>query len=342
MPLFFLLSGFFTMLVLERRGLRTLRIFVPLVVAALTILPLTRATIMLAVQRTAAASNPLVGRILADDREGVRSLLAASTVALGRDSHFGLTPLSLAAMEGDTEIVASLIDAGAAIDGTRRDGGTALHAAAFLGQADVGRLLLEQGANPVAANAAGKLPRDAGGAPAAIAMNVAEYLGLPARSAVDVQWGREAIADILAPATTAAESPGLLATLVTRYHAALASPFVQCGALDHLWFLWYLSLMVGALAVAETVGLGPSGRHGWWLVPASCVPFAMMRWPFGPDTAIGLLPPPHLILFYACFFWFIAGTFRRDGLDTPLGRHWKVVLPLSLVVIFPAAIATIG
>jgi peptidoglycan/LPS O-acetylase OafA/YrhL len=100
--------------------------------------------------------------------------------------------------------------------------------------------------------------------------------------------------------------------------------------------------MVAGLAVAETAGLGPSGRHRWWLVPSSCLPFAMMRWPFGPDTAIGLIPPPHLFLFYACFFWFGAGTFRREGLETPLGRHWKIVLPLSLVVIFPAAIATIG
>jgi len=37
-----------------------------------------------------------------------------------------------------------------------------------------------------------------------------------------------------------------------------------------------------------------------------------------------------------------AGTFRCEGLETPLGRHGKIVLPLSLVVIFPTALATIG
>lgn len=351
MPLFFLLSGFFTMLVLERRGLRTLlaqrtlRIFVPLVIAAVTILPLTHATVTLAVRRTAAAAaagSPIVGRILAGDRDGVRHLLATSAVEFGPDAHSGATPLTLAAMGGDTEIVAALIDAGAPIDGPNRDGSTALHASAFMGQGEVIRLLIERGANPAAANAGGDLPRDSAGAPAAIAADVAEFLGLPARSAVDVQRGRDASAGILAPEATAAESPGLIATLVARYHAALASPSMQFGLLDHLWFLWYLCLIVGALAVAETAGLGPSGRHRWWLVPASCLPFAMMRWPFGPDTALGLIPPPHLILFYACFYWFGAGTFRREGLETPLGRRWKIVLPLSLLVIFPAAIATIG
>ncbi|MFM7205634.1 MAG: acyltransferase family protein [Planctomycetaceae bacterium] len=351
MPLFFLLSGFFTMLVLERRGLRALlaqralRIFVPLVVASLTILPLTGATVTLAVRRTAAAAaaaSPLVSRILAGDRDGVSHMLATSAVEFGPDLHSGATPLSLAAMGGDTSVVTALLDAGAPIDGPNRDGSTPLHAAAFMGQADVVRLLLERGANPTAANSGGDLPRDSAAAPAAIAADVAEFLGLPARSAMDVQHGREAIIGILSPETAAAESPGLIAMLVARYHAVLASPHLQCGLLDHLWFLWYLCLMVGALAVAEAAGLGPSGRLRWWLVPASCLPFAMMRWPFGPDTALGLIPPPHLILFYACFFWFGAGTFRCEGLATPLGRHWKIVLPLSLLVILPAGLATIG
>jgi hypothetical protein len=244
-------------------------------------------------------------------------------------------------MGGDTEIVASLIDAGAPIDAPNRDGSTPLHAAAFMGQADVVRLLLERGANSAAANAGGDLPRDSAATPVAIAVNVAEFLGLPARAALDVERGREAIAGILAVETTAAESPGLLATLVAGYHTVMASSRLQFGQLDHLWFLWYLCLMVGLLAVAEMAGLGPSGRHRWWLVPASCLPFAMMRWPFGPDTDLGLIPPPHLLLFYACFFWFGAGTFRREGLETPLGRHWRIVLPLSLLVIFPAALATI-
>ena len=61
MQLFFLLSGFFTMLLLRRRGLRplltqrALRILLPLVLAAATILPLNNAVIHVAIDRGSAA-----------------------------------------------------------------------------------------------------------------------------------------------------------------------------------------------------------------------------------------------------------------------------------------------
>jgi len=364
MPLFFLLSGFFTMLTLRRRGLkallaqRFLRIFLPLFVASLTILPLTRAAIDLAVRRTAAATtsdSPLAGCILADDRDAVRRMLATATKdVLGRDDTTGITPLALAAMGGDGEIVAALLDAGADPDATNRDGSTALHAAAFMGQADVIRLLLDRGADPAAKNSGGKLPQDALWAPAEIAAAVGEFLGLQRRSTEDVDRGREAAIRFLAPLTLPGEPRAGLASLAARYHAALASPRLRLGlagrswqlfqtdVFDHLWFLWYLCWLVAAVALAEYGGLRPSGRHRLWLVPASCLPFALMWSPFGPDTALGLLPQPHLLLFYGCFFWFGAGAYASEGLDATLGRRWQVVLPLSLLVVFPAAIATIG
>jgi peptidoglycan/LPS O-acetylase OafA/YrhL len=364
MPLFFILSGFFTMLTLRRRGLkallaqRFLRIFLPLFVASLTILPLTRAAIDLAVRRTAAATtshSPLAGRILADDRDAVRRMLATATKnVLDRDATTGITPLALAAMGGDGEIVAALLDAGADPNATNRDGSTALHAAAFMGQADVIRLLLDRGADPAAQNSGGKLPRDALWAPAEIAAAVGEFLGLRRRSAEDIDRGREAAIGMLVPLTLPAEPRSGLASLAAQYHAALASPRLRLGlagrswqlfqtdVFDHLWFLWYLCWLVAAVALAECAGLGLSGRHRSWLVPASCLPFALMWSPFGPDTALGLLPQPHLLLFYGCFFWFGAGTYAREGLDATLGRRWQVVLPLSLLVVFPAAIATIG
>jgi peptidoglycan/LPS O-acetylase OafA/YrhL len=68
MPLFFLLSGFFSMLLLRRRGLRALltqralRIVLPFMLAAATILPLDNAVIYLAVahgSKARAARSPL-------------------------------------------------------------------------------------------------------------------------------------------------------------------------------------------------------------------------------------------------------------------------------------------
>jgi peptidoglycan/LPS O-acetylase OafA/YrhL len=155
-------------------------------------------------------------------------------------------------------------------------------------------------------------------------------------------------------AETAAKGPTPLDTLAIRYQTALGSPrftievagrswrLFEANVFDHLWFLWYLCWLVAAFAAAEMLGLGPTGRHRWWLVPASCLPFALMWSPFGPDTALGLLPAPHLFLFYGCFYWFGAATYAAEGGDTPLGRRWPLVLPLSLVVLFPAGLATIG
>ena len=64
--------------------------------------------------------------------------------------------------------------------------------------------------------------------------------------------------------------------------------------------------------------------------------------PFGPDTATGLVPTPHLLAFYACFFWFGAATYAAEGADTPLGRRWPVLLPLAVFVLLPAALVTIA
>lgn len=58
--------------------------------------------------------------------------------------------------------------------------------------------------------------------------------------------------------------------------------------------------------------LAPTGRFRWWLVPLTCLPQVLMWTPFGPDTALGLLPTPHLLLFYGCFFWFGAGTYAAS------------------------------
>ena len=85
MPLFFLLSGFFTMLILRRRGLqamlmqRALRILLPLALATVTLLPLDRVVIAWAINRSTVAMadlNPLMGSVLAGDRVGLQQRLS--------------------------------------------------------------------------------------------------------------------------------------------------------------------------------------------------------------------------------------------------------------------------
>ena len=121
MPLFFLLSGFFTMLVFSRRGIRAvleqraLRLLVPLAIAMVTILPLTSLVMGWAVHRSTSwttAHSPLMGRILAGDAAGVRKLLAeppglsSADTAVDPISH--LSPLALAALSGDLEAAVRL------------------------------------------------------------------------------------------------------------------------------------------------------------------------------------------------------------------------------------------
>lgn len=363
MPLFFLLSGFFTMLVLRRRGLRrlleqrALRILVPLVLASATILPLDRAIFAWAVRRgvaATAAQDPLGGAILAGDAAAVRRLLDAGPDLSARDPRSGLTPLSAATLAGDTGLVTTLLDAGATLDARNFDGSTALHAAAFMGQAAVVELLLDRGANPAATNGGGKTPLEATGTPAEVAVLVAEFVGLPRRAEADIERGRRRAREILAPRSPALPPQGPLAAVTSRYRAVLGSPALaltvagrswqvfETNVFDHLWFLWHLCWLVAAFALATSLGLGPTGRRRWWLVPASCLPFALTWAPFGPDTALGLVPAPHVLLFYACFFWFGAATFAAEGEASPLGRRWQFVLPLTLLVVFPAAIATLA
>ncbi len=75
-----------------------------------------------------------------------------------RDS--GSTPLSLAAMRGQLEIIKILIRRGARVNATNRDGNTALHTAAFFCREDIVKLLLAKGASTTTKSTRGETPID--------------------------------------------------------------------------------------------------------------------------------------------------------------------------------------
>ena len=116
MPLFFLLSGYFTMLVYRRRGLKSLleqrftRIFLPLVIAAATIVP-----VDMAIKGFAERSirpEPAVEEILSGDEAAVRHRLATPGAAEMTDAFYSRTPLAWATLQGDPAIVAAALPAG--------------------------------------------------------------------------------------------------------------------------------------------------------------------------------------------------------------------------------------
>ena len=76
--------------------------------------------------------------------EAVKGLLENGADLDTGDSQFGVSPLSWAALLGKTEIAELLIQNGADVNGRNKDGGTALHGAAFLGHADTAELLVRK------------------------------------------------------------------------------------------------------------------------------------------------------------------------------------------------------
>jgi peptidoglycan/LPS O-acetylase OafA/YrhL len=362
MPLFFLLSGYFTMLVTTRRGLASLlgqrfrRIFLPLIIAAITIVPLDRV-----IEAHALRTNrpePALVDMLSGDEAVVSRRLASPGAAARRDAFWGLSPLAWATMRGDPGIVAAVLDAGAEPDPRDSGGNTPLHRAAYLGRDAAARILIERGADPATVNAVGRMPAAMMSLPADVVSEFAPLTGMNPVSVDDVLAGRERLRALLPTGpnpqgtlggpldrATLAWSGILSAEWLRLRFGGWSIHLVQTDVFHHLWFLWFLCWLVAAFAILAVTGLLPTGRDRWWLAAVSCVPQIVMGMSmaagYGPDSSFGILPRPHLLAFYACFFFFGVATFAGEGLDTRLGRHWRLLLPTA-IVLFVAGIATMN
>ncbi len=359
MPLFFLLSGYFTMLVYQRRGLGSLlqqrfaRIAVPLALAMATIGPLDALLKGYAIRSF--RPDPVIAEMFAGDVAAVRGRFAAGDDPEGRDAVLRRRMLAWAADSNHAAVVAAVVDAGADVNARGPLGDTTLHEAVVFGRDEAVEVLLARGADPRIANRSGRTPLAMTLLSPELAAEYAPLLGLPPLAADDIARGRRRIREMLAdvPMTTG----GPLDRAVLAYWRFLGSDRfrIRLGAepfnlwdtniFDHLWFLWFLCWLVAAFAVLARVNLLPTGRHRWWLVPLSVVPQLFMGQSmsgfFGPDTTFGLLPQPHLLVFYGCFYFFGAATFASEGMQTRLGVRWPLLLPAA-ALLFAAGVATIG
>ena len=373
MPLFFLISGFFTAMLWRKRGLRALvhhrfkRIFLPMLLGLFTIIPLTWAVSIGVAQR------------------GGNSEI---TVA-GRDSPEG--QLMLATLHGDSEKVAMLIDGGVDLQTTDERGSTPLHIATFFGYADVASQLIGAGADTEAPNNDQSRPADM----IEIPWGMTRFFGGMAGLDLDkdeVLAGREEIARMLAgvsdldgevavasgvegvpkeksssPAQDEISDPtsGVLAD-GQRSVASVADESPKSGfkwtefvyflmyipLFGHLWFLWFLCWLVLGFVICAMIGRRFPIRFSreailscWryaWLLPVTAIPQWFMGEieTFGPDTSIGLIPIPTVMIYYAIFFGFGAIYFDTDDQDGRMGKEWRVALPLALFVAFPVGLAT--
>ena len=366
MPLFFLLSGFFAMFILRKQGLRGMlrhrarRILLPLLLALITIVPVSNLLRHEAVKVEAATPKQrgaLADAVVAGDTATVARLLDAEAMANRADPTFGLTPLGWASLTGDTAIITLLLDRGADIGATDGAGSTPLHHASYFGLTSAVRLLLDRGADPLARDKAGQRASASCIGSFDYKQAYARRLNLAHPQEATVRRGIALSSRMLLDAESREPQTlsSLLTNLSTRYRTFLYSDTLLVGLggqsahffdetlLDHLWFLWVLFLFVVFLAVAVRLGFAPTGRFLWFLPLLTFFPQAMMGAVFGPDIWLGpLVPPPHLLVYYGLFFWFGAAVFAKDGLGTSLGSRWRILLPVGLLVLFPASILLLG
>jgi peptidoglycan/LPS O-acetylase OafA/YrhL len=317
MPLFFVLSGFFTALLWQRRGLgallghRVRRIALPFLLGLLVIVPTVDWVAEQAVKDQLADAGELGSAVYLGYEDTVRSMLdaGADPDAPGGDGAYA--PLYLAAVQGDAGMAELLLAHGADPDLAGPDG-RAVDAAAYFGQMHVAELLIAAGATD---------PRDGG-----------SWDDLP-------YWALGAGTDGSA-AAAGDGSTGLLDLLPN---------------LHHLWFLWFLIIFVALFAPLAWVTdrwrqrddhSTPRRWVGWamWLlIPLVWLPQLAMEGgetipAFGPDTSIGWVPLPQVLAYYGLFFVFGILLFGRpDRSGSPLvdsiGDRWWLILPLAALVL---------
>ena len=190
MPLFFLLSGYFAVMLYQRRGPwglighRIRRVLVPMVVACFTILPLMHWSVgkglslryaperSASTPRSAAEDSPgtagspstdpdrdLWAAARAGDLPRLRALAAEGQELDARDE-FQLTALHWAAVADQAEACELLLDLGADLEARDGSEGTPLLSAAFWASPDAAAALLARGANPEARNQDGTSSRE--------------------------------------------------------------------------------------------------------------------------------------------------------------------------------------
>jgi len=334
MPLFFLISGFFTMMLFRKRGLKSLighrfkRIFVPMVLGLFTIIPATW----------------IVSAYVAVDAE------AAPLATVARDE----ADIHLAAARGDVDRIKTLLSEGVDVDVRDKDGVTPLMLAALFGKSDSAELLLGRGADPAATNHKG----EGVGAILHVGPGITKWIGELIGVLVDpdaVAQGRGRIATMLGDL-------GVSVQLADKSRPPLgagrqiAAALMAFPLLGHLWFLWFLCWLVLGFAVCIVVGrrlrlpspprwLFVSAASYVWLIPLTMIPQAFMgrgELNFGPDTSIGLLPMPAVLVYYAIFFGFGAFYFHARDDAGRMGKRWAIALPVCLLVLFPIGMAVSG
>jgi hypothetical protein len=250
-----------------------------------------------------------------------------------------------ASVTGRADAMELLIGRGANVNAVDPDGGTALHAAAFLGHEKATELLIKSGANVNAANNRGNTPLDV----ASLDEGTTRYVA----SLLQLELNEDGLVRRKAAISESLRQHGA----ITGKKTSVVDLLMQIPVFNHLWFLWFLWwLVLGYAAVSALGSRLPSARlPAWlvlsparylWLVPLTMIPQWFMgdggTMPiFGPDTSTGLLPIPHILAYYAVFFGFGALYYSVDDRYGRVGERWWLPLSIGLFVVLPVGMALI-
>lgn len=183
--------------------------------------------------------------------------LAGGTEIDALDPVFGVAPLSWATLNGQLEAAEWLIGKGADVNAINKDGGTALHGAAFFGRTDIVNLLIDNGADINTRNHEGRRPFDDTQVDLETTRFVAELLAIEIDEKAVVQ-GRAESADLLRPSD--AQTAKAAAPQPKRDEG-------EAFSFHHLWFLWHLCwLVVGFTLIALLTRRFPLPKLPDWLV----------------------------------------------------------------------------
>lgn len=347
MPLFFLVSGFFTAMLWKKRGLQALfahrfkRIFLPLVASMLTITPLMW-IVSGYVRSHVGTKASAASEVAVDDKEKSPSVQTESNG----------TDIWTAVMLGDERAMERYLAGGGDVNAKNpTSGATPLHVACFFGKPDAAELLLEADASLEATNNEGLTPQQL----LTIDWATTEYIAKMVQLRLDkeeVLEGRHQIGERISEITRKD---------VDATHRDSGAAIIEglTGLLfffpvfNHLWFLWFLCWFVVAFVVIVKVveilkvpAIPEILIRSWWrylwLIPLTTLPqYFMARSPgaFGPDTSIGLLPLPAVLAYYAVFFAFGAMYFGSQDREVAVGQHYGWAIALALVVLFPIGLS---
>jgi hypothetical protein len=365
MQLFMVLSGFFTAMLWRRQGLKALlwnrfrRVLLPCLAALVTLVPAINWAGSFATKANTARRMNASQKVTPEAALWVaieKQAFHAFTEHLKRPEalteihpEFHLRALSWAALVGSQEMVRALLEKGAEVNWRSAKGHTALHGAVFFGHSEVAELLVQRGADINARDLTGESPVQSASAHYSSVESTAGHLGVTVQKE-QVLEGRRRILQRLQALGALCEVPG--GVTPRKAWKEIFASLVHTPVFSLVWFLWFL---VWLLLLFLLYALAAE-RFGWklhphwllvsqgsllWLVPLTALSTWFMKsahGEFGPDTSMGILPMPHVLAYYALFFGFGVLYFECGDATGRLGRSWRRTFPLSLLVVFPAAL----